>query len=78
MTHKDLNIKCKQIDCTYIYEHTNPIYKHKFVSEIQMYVQNSKILCNMRYIKSNYTISIALENQRTWLYFTPYEQTILL
>ncbi|KYN10292.1 hypothetical protein ALC57_17578 [Trachymyrmex cornetzi] len=82
LTHDDLAIRCKQIELTYICENTNPVYHDNTNSlcEIQMYVQNlnAKILCNTRYIRSNHTIWIALENQRVWLYSTACEQTITI
>ena len=44
------DLRCKQIDYTYVCEHTNPIYHENtnLLCEIQIYVQNSnsKILCN--------------------------------
>jgi len=80
LTREDLSVRCKQID--YVCEHINPIYHESInlLREIQLYVQNSnfKMLCNTRYIESNHTIWITLKNQRSWLYFIPYEQTIII
>jgi len=80
MTVENLS-KCVKIVNQYICKPDSPVYSinSRALCEVQLYARLAKEnACNVRYIKSNQTIWIALSKENSWLYSTNKEQEIII
>lgn len=78
-TEEQLN-QCIKVQNQYLCDPHNPVYSinSHALCEVRIYANAKENTCNTRYIRSNQTVWIALDNANAWLYSVVKEQEITI